>query len=448
MRPKKQERSLSDDLFRHRLDNILDCRHALYRLAGLIEWDSFDRAFGRLYRERGRPGTPTRLMVGLSYLKHAFDLSDEEVVERWIENPYWQWFCGFEYFQHALPIDPSSMTRWRQRIGADGMEGLLVETVRAGLESGAVKPSSLERVNVDTTVQPKAIAHPTDARLYLRALNTLVRQAKRHGIKLRQSHTRLAKRASRRAGRYAHARQMKRMRREIKRLKTYLGRVHRDVSRKVDGQPELEHAFARLLPLVERLLNQQRHDKNKLYALHAPEVVCIAKGKAHKKYEFGCKVAVATTNREGFVVASKAFPGNPYDGHTLAQTNEQVVRVSGVEPTRYYADKGYRGHDYDKPERVFISGRRRGLTPTMKRELRRRSAIEPMIGHMKTDGRLGRNYLLGHAGDAVNALLCAAGHNLRLILNHLKALFALILALLSAAENRNTLRHPPIYSQT
>ena len=447
MRPKKQERSLSDDLFRHRLDTMLDSRHALCRLAALIDWEGFDAGFGRLYRERGRPGKPTRLMVGLSYLKHAFDLSDEEVVARWVENPYWQWFCGFEYFQHAAPIDPSSLTRWRARVGAEGMERLLAETVRAGLESGTVEPSSLERVTVDTTVQPKAITHPSDARLYLRALDTLVRQAKRRGVALRQSHTRLAKRACRKAGRYAHARQFKRMRREIKRLKTYLGRVQRDVSRKTAGRPEERH-FARLLPLVERLLAQQRHDKGKLYALHAPEVVCIAKGKAHKKYEFGCKVAVATTNREGFAVAAKAFPGNPYDGHTLAQTNEQIVRVSGVEPTRYYADKGYRGHDYDKPERVFISGQRRGLTPTMKRELRRRSAIEPMIGHMKTDGRLGRNYLLGHAGDAVNALLCAAGHNLRLILNHLRALFALILATLLGAQHRTTSAYPPLSAQT
>ena len=426
---------------------MLDSRHALCRLAALIDWEGFDAGFGRLYRERGRPGKPTRLMVGLSYLKHAFDLSDEEVVARWVENPYWQWFCGFEYFQHAAPIDPSSLTRWRARVGAEGMERLLAETVRAGLESGTVEPSSLERVTVDTTVQPKAITHPSDARLYLRALDTLVRQAKRRGVALRQSHTRLAKRACRKAGRYAHARQFKRMRREIKRLKTYLGRVQRDVSRKTAGRPEERH-FARLLPLVERLLAQQRHDKGKLYALHAPEVVCIAKGKAHKKYEFGCKVAVATTNREGFAVAAKAFPGNPYDGHTLAQTNEQIVRVSGVEPTRYYADKGYRGHDYDKPERVFISGRRRGLTPTMKRELRRRSAIEPMIGHMKTDGRLGRNYLLGHAGDAVNALLCAAGHNLRLILNHLRALFALILATLLGAQHRTTSAYPPLSAQT
>jgi IS5 family transposase len=351
-------------------------------------------------------------------------------VQRWIENPYWQWFCGCEYFQHELPCDPSSLTRWRKRLGPEGLETLLSATIQAGLESGAVRSSSLERVSVDTTVQPKAITHPTDAKLYLKAVQALVRQAKRHGLQLRQSHTRLAKRAAAQVGRYAHARQMRRMRRELKRLKTYLGRVYRDVARKVAGDKGLALRFARLLGLTERLLVQERMSKNKLYSLHAPEVVCIAKGKAHRPYEFGSKVAVAVTNREGFVLASKALEGNPYDGHTLDATIGQVIAMTGVEPERTYVDRGYRGHDYAKKERVFIAGQRRGLTPTIKRELRRRSAIEPMIGHMKADGRLGRNHLLGAAGDAMNALLVAAGHNLRLILNWLRLFVAWIIAAL------------------
>ena len=247
-------------------------------------------------------------------------------------------------------------------------------------------------------------------------------------ITLRQSHTHLAKKASAKAGRYAHAKQYKRMRRELKRLRTYLGRVHRDVGRKIAGDAELEARFARLLGLVERLLAQQPKDKNKLYALHAPEVVCIAKGKAHKRYEFGCKVGIAATNREGLFLAAKAFKENPYDGHTLQATLDQAEAMTGVAVVRAYADKGYKGHDYEGPARVMLSGRKRGLTPTMKRELRRRSAIEPMIGHAKNDGRLGRNYLLGHDGDRINALLAASGHNLRLILRKLRLLFARILA--------------------
>jgi IS5 family transposase len=429
----------SGDLYRSRLDQILDPRHALFRLADVINWDRFDEEFGRFYRPLGRPAKPTRLMVGLSYLQHTFNLSDEAVVQRWIENPYWQWFCGCEFFQHELPCDPSSLTRWRKRLGPEGLGTLLAATIHAGLDTGAVRPSSLERISVDTTVQPKAITYPTDAKLYLKALLALVRQAKRHGLELRQAHTRLAKRAAVQVGRYAHARQMRRMRRELKRLKTYLGRVYRDIARKVAGDVELSIRFAPLLGLTERLLTQARTSKNKLYSLHAPEVVCIAKGKAHRPYEFGSKVALAVTNREGFVLASKALEGNPYDGHTLDATIGQVIAMTGIEPERTYVDQGYRGHDYAKADRVFLTRQRRGLTPTIKRELRRRSAIEPMIGHMKADGRLGRNHLLGAAGDAMNALLVAAGHNLRLILNWLRLVVAwLMAALISSSAQPDT----------
>jgi transposase, IS5 family len=421
------------DLFRERLEAIIDPHHALVRLAGLVPWSRFDEAFGRFYRPIGRPAKPTRLMVGLHYLKHVHDLSDEEVVARWVENPYWQFFCGFDFFQHEAPLDASTMTRWRKRIGPEGLEEMLKASVGVALDTGVAKPGSLERVSVDTTVQPKAIAHPTDSRLYWKALQILVRQAKQHGLSLRQSHTRLAKAAMVRAGRHAHARQFRRMRRALKQLRTYLGRVFRDVGRKIAGNAALEAKFARLLGLVERLLAQRPKDKDKLYALHAPEVVCIAKGKARTPYEFGAKVGIAVTNREGLVLAAKAFAGNPYDGHTLAATLDQATSVSGVAPERIYVDKGYRGHNYTGAGEVMIAGRRRGLSATMRRELRRRSAIEATIGHMKTDGRLDRNFLLGQAGDAINALLSAAGHNLRLVLAALALWLAFILAAIAKA---------------
>ncbi len=255
--------------------------------------------------------------------------------------------------------------------------------------------------------------------------------------------TRLAKRAAVQVGRYAHARQMRRMHRELKRLKTYSGRVCRDIARTVAGDEGLAFRFARLLGLMERLVTQERTSKNKLYSLHAPEVVCIARGKAHRPYEFGSKVAVAVTNREGFVLASKALEGNPYDGHTLSVTVEQVTAVSGVEPDRIYVDLGYRGHNYAHQERVFITRQRRGLTPTIKRELRRRSAIEPMIGHMKADGRLGRNHLLGAAGDGINALLVAAGHNLRLVLKWLRLCVAWLIAALMGSSAQSDTAHEP-----
>jgi IS5 family transposase len=231
--------------------------------------------------------------------------------------------------------------------------------------------------------------------------------------------------------RYAHARQFRRMRRELKKLRTYLGRLLRDIGRKIAGNRDLESRFARLLGLVERLLAQKPKDKNKLYSLHAPEVVCISKGKARTPYEFGAKVGIATTNREGLVLAAKAFQANPYDGHTLEQTIRQAIAVGGVDPGRIYVDKGYRGHNYKGEATVIIAGQKRGLSPTMRRELKRRSAIEASIGHMKTDGRLDRNYLLGHVGDAANAILVAAAHNLRLILRVLILWCVYILALIT-----------------
>ncbi len=207
-------------------------------------------------------------------------------------------------------------------------------------------------------------------------------------------------------------------------MKTYLGWVFRDVCRKIDGHIDLAARFSELLGLIERLLAQKPDDSNKLYALHAPEVVCISKGKAHKRYEFGCNVGIAATNREGLFIAAMAFEGNPYDGHTLKATAAKAEEMTGVAIQRLYVDEGYRGNDYDGKAKVMISGSKRGLTPTMKRELKRRSAIEPMIGHAKNDGRLGRNYLPGADGDEINALLAAAGHNLRLVLARLARLLA------------------------
>jgi transposase, IS5 family len=443
MRPHQTDPTPPEDLWRARLSQQIDLRHPLVQLAGLIDWQGFEARFGELYHPQlGRPGVPIRLMVGLCYLQHTFQLSDQEVVERWVENPYWQVFCGFDFLQLKLPIDPSSLVRWRRRIGQDGIELLLQETIAAATRGQAVKEQSLERISVDTTVQPKAIAHPLDSRLYHRGREILVRLAKRHGVPLRQSYARVGKKALRLASRYAHARQMKRARREIKRLKTYLGRVFRDLRRKLKGRSEVAEHFAAPLARVERLLAQQRTDQNKLYALHAPEVACIAKGKAHRKYEFGAKVSVAITNREGLVVGMQAHPGNPYDGQTLAPALAQVERLTGVAPERCYVDRGYRGHGVNGDTTVVVAGRRREITPTMKRELRRRSAIEAMIGHMKLDGKLARNHLKGALGDAIHALLCGAGHNLRLILRYLARLLRALLCLLAApAQTDNAAFH-------
>ena len=258
MKPKQQESSPCEDLFRLRLEQMLDQRHALYRLAGKIDWEAAQARFGGLYAEEGRPGIPIRLMVGLHYLKHAFNESDETVVARWVENPCWQYFCGEEYFRHTLPIDPSQMTRFRDRVGEEGCEYMLGLTIRTGLDTKTVSSASLSVVNVDTTVQDKAIAFPTDARLCHKARGALVRMAQGMGIKLRQSYARLSKAALAKHGRYAHARQMQRARREQKRLKTYLGRVIRDIERKLAAAPEQDYPrLKRLLELGLRIHAQQ-----------------------------------------------------------------------------------------------------------------------------------------------------------------------------------------------
>lgn len=411
-------RDKQEEIFKTRLDRICDEGHALIKLSKTIQWSEFDKSFGGFYSEgQGRPAKPTRLMVGLHYLKHAFDLSDEEVVSQWLENPYWQYFCGGEYFEHELPIDPSLMTKWRKRLKSGGMEKLLEETIKTGFQTKVLSQTSLQRVNVDTTVQEKAVTFPTDAKLYYRMLLKLVKAAKVGGLELRQSYTRLAKRSLIMQGRYAHARQMKRAKKQIKKLRTYLGRVTRDIERKVPGRKELAESFASLLEMARRLFSQKRDDKNKLYSLHAPEVECIAKGKAHKKYEFGCKVSVATTSKDNFIVGVQAFHGNPYDGHTLKEAVSQAERLAEFEAKELFVDQGYRGHDYEGHAVVHVA--KRGMSKvklSLRKWLKRRSAIEPVIGHMKNDGRLGRNYLLGKEGDKINAILCGAGHNIRKLL--------------------------------
>jgi len=278
MKPKrsKQENPLSN-LFQSELINMINPSHSLVKLSKTINWDKLDEAFGKSYcSDNGRPAISTRLMVSLHYLKYTFDLSDEDVLDGWVENPYWQYFSGMKYFEHELPIHPSSMTRWRKRIGETGAEELLKQTIEAGLKLKARKPTLLKRVNVDTTVQEKDIRFPTDARLYDRARECLVEIAKKERIQLRQNYNRLSKYHLLKQSRYAHANQMKRARKSTKKLHTFLGRVIRDIERKcVKSSTKL----AQLLETGKRIHAQKRHDKNKVYSIHEPVVDCISKGK-------------------------------------------------------------------------------------------------------------------------------------------------------------------------
>jgi IS5 family transposase len=291
---------------------------------------------------------------------------------------------------------------------------------------------------VDTTVQPKNITFPTDAKLLHAAINGIVRLAKKHGVQLRQSYQRIAKRAAMMAGRYAHAKQFKRHHRQLRLLRTRLGRIIRDVRRKIAGRADIEAAFEWPLARANQIRSQQQRQRGwKLYSFHAPEVECIGKGKANAPYEFGVKASIVTTNARApggqFVLHAKALPGNPYDGHTLGAVIDDTQKLTGCVIERVYVDKGYRGHNASNPRRVFISGQKRGVFGVIRRELRRRSAIEPVIGHLKAEGHLGRCYLKGREGDAANAVLTAVGHNLRLVLAWLRILLRLILLALCRA---------------
>src|SRR6476619_2726202 len=281
------------DLLLPALDQIIDMGHPLVRLAALIDWRFLDDRFGSVCQTGpGQPGLPTRLVAGLFILKHMHNLSDEVLCARWLENPYYQYFCGELSFCHRLPFDRSSMTRWRQRLGEEQLVALIQESLSVAHKTGAIGPKDLERVAVDTTVQPKAVAHPTDARLMHRAITKLVGLARRNRVPLRQSYLRLAKRAAIMVGRYTHAHQFKRARRQLKFLRTRLGRIIRDIRRKIDGDAALEARFGPLLDLAQRVRTQDQHQRGpKVYALHAPEVECIGKGKARAPYEFGCKVS-------------------------------------------------------------------------------------------------------------------------------------------------------------
>ena len=440
MRPKKHETTGLNDLFRARLDQIINMKHELVQLAGKIDWNWLDSEIAPLYSDKGRPGIETRFVVGLLLLKHIYGLSDEGVCERWIYDPYFQYFSGEEFFQHAFPHERSDLSHWRQRLG-DKLELLLAESLRVAHESGALRTKDLERVTVDTTVQPKAITFPTDAKLLHAAIKGLNRLARKYGVRLRQSYLRVAKRAAMMAGRYAHAKQFKRHQRQLRLLRTRLGRLIRDIRRKIAGNADLEAEFIWPLSRADQIRSQQQRQRGwKLYSFHAPEVECIGKGKASAPYEFGVKVSIVTTNARApggqFVLHAKALPGNPYDGHTLAGVIEATERLTGCMIERGYVDKGYRGHDTPNPRRIFISGQKRGVFGIIKRELRRRSAIEAVIGHMKTDGHLGRCHLKGRAGDAANAVLTAVGHNFRLVLAWLRDLLLAILVALINAHQR------------
>ena len=446
MKPSRPESELPQlEMYRTRLETFLKPNHPLLVIGKKVDWSWFEGRYAGHFGEGGGPyALPVRLVVGLTYLKHAESLSDEELIEKWVENPYWQHFCGFEYFQHKAPCDPSNLTRFRQRLGEEGMQQMLQETLRIATSEGALKHQQLREVIVDTTAQEKAIAFPTDAKLVHKAREKLVGQAQRDSIVLRQSYKRVSKHRLHKYARYSHAKQFNRARRVLKSMRTLLGRVMRDVRRKVQtsGAP-MSEAMKTQLSLASRVHEQtgNRSAKNKVYSLHEPHVACIAKGKAHKPYEFGSKVSILTTAEGAWVLGVKNFAGNPYDGSTLKAAIADAEGSTGVKVQTAYVDRGYRGAvHFPDHVTVIIAGRKR-LSRRQHRLLKRRNAIEPVIGHMKQDHRLGRNFLKGTAGDAANALLAGVGFNFRKLLRWLRRLFVFVQLALIGWWLASRLRH-------
>lgn len=494
------------DFFRARLDAMIDLHHPLAVLTTRLPWSQLEAALAPIWRRNvregilpegedlfgsgggvlvgagvshaGRARLPIRLMCSLLYLKHAFNLSDEETCERWAENVVWQYFSGtgwpraMDYYEPRLPCDATQIGRFRTGIGEAGMQAILKATIDTAVTSKAINPAEFERIIVDSTVQEKAIAYPVDSRLLEIARHKIVVHAKRCGIALRQSFAKEGKTLKRKAGGYAHAKQFKRLQRTVKRQRTIVGKLTREVrSRLSTGAfnaavaPTTLAALIILLERAERIRTQQPKDKNKLYALHAPEVECISKGKARNRYEFGVKVSLAVTHKQGLVIGAKRFVGNPYDGHTLAaqisQCNE-LIQAAGSEVKQAFVDLGYRGVDADNPGvEVVHRGRIKTMSERQKRQLKRRQAIEPAIGHVKHDNRMIRCYLHGSIGDALHAISCAAGYNIRWLMRAimrlgLRGLFALVFLaswltdmlrsrLRKARTANNTRSIPPIH---
>jgi len=440
----------TSDFFRSRIDAMINLNDPLAVLARRLPWDLIEATVAAKFERQnragqsrdgadlfgptavvvgagistaGRPQLPIRLMASLVYLKNCFNLSDEEVCSRWSENIVWQFFSGQDYYEHRLPCDPTQIGRFRRALGEDGLEHLLKATIDTALAIKAVKPQELERVIVDTTVQEKAIAHPVDSRLLEIARHKVVSAAKRAGIQLKQTFAKAGKELRRRAGGYAHAKQFRRLKKVVKRQRTMLGIVMREVQRKRQA-PEFVAANAKALSdltmwleRAERIRTQQTKDKNKLYALHAPEVECIGKGKARKPYEFGVKAAIVVSHKAGLMVGARTFPGNPYDGHILSAVMEQAANLMQDVPAKIkqiVVDLGFRGVDADNPGMEIIHrGKIKSLSRQQKAWLRRRQAVEPAIGHLKSDHRMDRCWLKGAVGDALHAVSCAAGFNLR-----------------------------------
>jgi IS5 family transposase len=396
----------------------LSHRHPLYILAHKVQWDVFEKAFVRHYSDEGRPAKPIRLMVSLLLLKHIRNLSDESVVEQWMENVYYQYFSGEKMYACGVPCEASELVHFRNRIGEEGIELIFKESIRINGKDGKE-----DEATVDTTVQEKNITYPTDNKLHRKIIKKCVAMADTQQIELRQSYSRTVKKLAQQQRFRNHPRNHKRARKADRKIKTIAGRLVRELERKLPAGLHAED-----LMLFKKVLAQKRNDTGKVYSLHEPHVQCISKGKEHKKYEFGSKVSIITTKKSGVIIGALNIAKNDYDAHTVDPAFEQQQRLTGITLKRAFMDRGYKGIkeirgtkiEIPKPFNKQLSNYQQ---QQLKNGFKRRAAIEPKIGHLKEDHRLSRNFYKGIKGDTINVMLAAAAMNLKRMMNIWKEMF-------------------------
>jgi IS5 family transposase len=406
------------NLFSQPLKDLLNPKHPLYQLGQKIPWDEIEGHFSALYSHTGRPSKAVRLMVSLLILKQLYNLSDETVVERWVENPYFQHFSGEMFFQWQMPVHPTDFVLFRKRIGEEGVKKIL--QVSINLHG---KKTQEKEVVIDTTVQEKNITFPTDTKLYRRIIDHCLKIAKQEDIQLRQSYRRTAKKLLLDQRFRRHPKNHKKALAAQRKLKTISGRLVRELQRKL---PDSSMArYEKRIKLFDNVLKQKKDSKDKIYSLHEPEVYCISKGKEHKKYEFGSKASIVVTKKSGIIVGAVHIPENKYDAHTLPETLQQTYELLGQKPKFAICDRGYRGKSMID-ETQILTPKPPGKRDTAhqkrraRQRFRRRAGIEPIIGHLKSDFRLMRNFLKGSLGDSINLMLAAAAFNFRKLMRELQ----------------------------
>lgn len=421
MKPNQQQ-----NLFKTRLTELVNTNHPLVKLALELAWDKMEFEFQNLYSDQGRPSIPIRKIAGLLLLKAMFKQSDESVMERWIENPYWQYFTGEDFFQTEQAFDPSEFVHFRNRLKESGLEFLLSQTV-------ALHPKAKDEkeVQIDTTVQEKNISFPTDAKLAKKIIDNCVKIAEKEGVEQRQSYKRVSKQHLRDAYFGHHPKRKRKATMARKKLRTIGKRLVRELERKLPifALQGYEQEFTK----YKKVLSQERHSTEKIYSLHEPQTACIAKGKAHKAYEFGTKVAVVRGRKTGIITSIKRFSGNPHDSNTLeaslAQSERVRKQIGGTRPSIASTDRGFRGKVQVGETQILIPKLKKETTryqqEIARKRFRARAAIEPTISHLKRYHALGLNFLKGVTGDINNALLAGIGYNLKQRFNQIKAQFIL-----------------------